>query len=164
MTTKQSYVYIIYCRELGTIKIGYSDNPFARLCQLQMGNSSELSILSIFKGGRDEELTLHKKLATNKVRGEWFVLDDSLMQELLAYQADTIAKSTGVCETDFVHIISDNSIYQHFDALGKLTQKAIKTFEAIALEAIKLAGEYAPAEKLDILACRLKLIYLKPKK
>lgn len=155
---KQSYVYIIYCKDLGTIKIGYSDDPFARLRQLQVGNSSELSILSIFKGGRDEEIILHKKLVVNKVRGEWFVIDDSLMQELLAYQADTIAKSTGVCETSFVHIIGDNSIYQHFDALGRFTQRAIKTFEAVALEAIKLAGEYAPAEKLDILACRLKLI------
>jgi hypothetical protein len=93
--SKQSYVYIIHCKDLGTIKIGYSDNPFARLSQLQMGNSSELSIVSIFKGGREEEYELHQVFASNSVRGEWFKLDDELINELANYQAGVVAKDLG---------------------------------------------------------------------
>lgn len=158
MTTKQSYIYIIHCKDLNTIKIGYSDNPFSRLAQLQVGNSSELSILSIFKGGREEEEILHKKFASNKVRGEWFALDESLVGELLAYQADTIAISTGECKTSFSYMVNDTGIYKRFDALVKFTQRSLTSFTDVALEITKLAEEYAPAEKLDILVCRLKLL------
>ena len=77
--SKQSYVYIIHCKDLATIRIGYSDNPFARLSQLQMGNSSELSIVSVFKGGREEEAELHDRFELNGVRGEWFSVDDNLV-------------------------------------------------------------------------------------
>ena len=157
MTTKQSYIYIVHCKDLNTIKIGYSDNPFARLAQLQIGNSSELSILSIFKGGREEEEILHKKFASNKVRGEWFALDESLVEELLAYQADTIALSTGEWSTSFSYMVNDTGIHKRFDALVKLAQKCIKTFTSVSMEAVKLAEQYAPPEKVDILECRLRL-------
>jgi hypothetical protein len=158
MTTKQSYIYIIHCKDLNTIKIGYSDNPFARLAQLQVGNSSELSILSIFKGGREEEEFLHKKFASNKVRGEWFTLDESLVEDLLAYQADTIAISIGDCKTSFSYMVNETGIHKRFDALAKFTQRSLTSFTDVALEIAKLAEEYAPAEKLDILVCRLKLL------
>jgi hypothetical protein len=93
--SKQSYVYIIHCKDLNTIKIGYSDNPFARLSQLQMGNSSELSIISIFKGGLEEESVLHKILKLNSVRGEWFSVDDELIAELVSYQSEKVSESLG---------------------------------------------------------------------
>jgi len=90
--SKQSYVYIIHCKDLSTIKIGYSDNPFARLSQLQMGNSSELSIVSVFKGGRQEEAELHERFELSSVRGEWFSVDDNLVSDLTNYQAQKVAQ------------------------------------------------------------------------
>jgi hypothetical protein len=93
--SKQSYVYIIHCKDLNTIKIGYSDNPFARLSQLQMGNSSELSIISIFKGGLEEESELHNIFKLNSVRGEWFSVDDDLIAELVSYQSEKVSVSLG---------------------------------------------------------------------
>jgi hypothetical protein len=158
MTTKQSYIYIVHCKDLNTIKIGYSDNPFARLAQLQVGNSSELSILSIFKGGREEEEILHKKFASSKVRGEWFILDKYLIETLLAHQADAISISTGECKTSFSHMVSETGIYKRFDSLVKLSQEYVQNLTAVALETAKLAEEYVPAEKLDILLCRLTLL------
>lgn len=158
MTIKQSYVYIIHCKDLNTIKIGYSDNPFARLAQLQVGNSSELSILSIFKGGREEEEILHKKFASNKVRGEWFALDKHLVEALLAYQADTISINAGECTTSFSHMVNETGIYKRFDSLVKLSQEYVQNLTTVALETAKLAEEYVPADKLDILLCRLNLL------
>ena len=104
---RQSYVYIIHCKQLNTIKIGYSDSPFARLSQLQMGNSSELSLLSLFKGGKKEEASLHDIFQFNKVRGEWFSVDDNLIEKLLAYQADMIAEDLGREELDFFDLIDN---------------------------------------------------------
>ncbi|UQS95064.1 GIY-YIG nuclease family protein [Pseudanabaena phage Pam2] len=127
--SKQSYVYIIHCKDLATIKIGYSDNPFARLSQLQMGNSSELSIVSVFKGGREEEAKLHEMFELNSVRGEWFSVDDSLVSELANYQAQKVAKDLG---SDF-ESLSPNSelVNEAIEAIDRFRKNTTEIFVEI---------------------------------
>ncbi len=127
--SKQSYVYIIHCKDLATIKIGYSDNPFARLSQLQMGNSSELSVVSVFKGGREEESELHERFELNGVRGEWFSVDDSLVSELVNYQAQKVSKDLG----SDVECLSPNSeiLDKAIEAIDRFRKNTTEIFVEI---------------------------------
>ena len=151
--SKQSYVYIIHCKDLATIKIGYSDNPFTRLSQLQMGNSLELSLLSIFKGGQKEEAELHKILYANKVRGEWFSVDDALIEELVTYQADVVAEDLGKNDSDFFSLINDAKINQsNLVELGNMTQKLIKDFGTFGINLLLSLDETLNKEQKEKIA------------
>ena len=58
----------------GNIKLGISKNPEARIKQLQTGNSSTLELLGVMDApnGFMDESKIHKTLAANLIRGEWF--------------------------------------------------------------------------------------------
>jgi hypothetical protein len=145
---RQSYVYIIHCKQLNTIKIGYSDSPFARLSQLQMGNSSELSLLSLFKGGKKEEASLHDIFQFNKVRGEWFSVDDNLIEKLLAYQADMIAEDLGREELDFFDLIDNaRGVEDNLQEVGKMC----RTNTVTLFQALVEMSQYVPKDKLSLL-------------
>lgn len=67
------------------VKIGISFNPTRRLEILQVGCSSELSILATFPGGRSEEKFLHETFQDKKERGEWFNLREEDVIKIFAY-------------------------------------------------------------------------------
>jgi hypothetical protein len=69
---KEKYVYFIQEGDYGPIKIGYSEDPLARLSQCQTGNPRKLILLKTLKGGRVLEKKLHKKYAQYNICGEWF--------------------------------------------------------------------------------------------
>ena len=62
------------------VKIGYGGDPESRLSQLQVGNPDELNIMVCFPGGQAEEDRLHSFFRSFRVRGEWFRLDDVLVE------------------------------------------------------------------------------------
>lgn len=70
--TSKPSVYFIQEKDNGPIKIGYSDNPLARLSDLQVGNPRELTLLGHIYGGPEIELMLQTKFVEHKIRGEWF--------------------------------------------------------------------------------------------
>jgi hypothetical protein len=153
---RQSYVYIIHCKQLNTIKIGYSDSPFARLSQLQMGNSSELSLLSLFKGGKKEEASLHDIFQFNKVRGEWFSVDDNLIEKLLAYQADMIAEDLGREELDFFDLIDNaRGAENNLQEVGEMCRTSIVTL----FQALVEMSQYVPKDKLALLMPKIIELY-----
>ena len=157
--SRQSYVYIIQCKQLNTIKIGYSDNPFARLSQLQMGNSSELSLLSLFKGGKKEEASLHDIFQFNKVRGEWFSVDDNLIEKLLAYQADMIAEDLGREELDFFDLMDNaRGVENNLQEVGKMCRtNLITTFQVV----VELA-QYIPKDKMPLIMPKIIELFTSP--
>ena len=68
------YVYAIRNTETGSVKLGISRNPQARLKQLQTGNDCSLELLACRRAEnrfRDES-ALHGKYKDKLVRGEWF--------------------------------------------------------------------------------------------
>lgn len=147
---RQSYVYIIHCKQLNTIKIGYSDNPFARLSQLQMGNSSELSLLSLFKGGKKEEASLHDIFQFNKVRGEWFSVDDSLIEKILSYQADIIAEDLGREELDFFDLIDNaRGVENKLHELRSFYSKLISDLAVFIIGLISELGQGLSKEQIE---------------
>jgi len=70
--SNRQFVYLMQCKETGSLKIGYSTNPRKRQKQLQTGNNSEIVILALLKGGQGLELKLHKLFSEYRVGGEWF--------------------------------------------------------------------------------------------
>ncbi len=66
-------LYAIQVGEGGPIKIGFSDDPAARLCQIQTGNPQQCILLGTIDGGLEREADIHAELAEFRVRGEWFL-------------------------------------------------------------------------------------------
>lgn len=72
------YVYFIEYIQEKTVKIGYSKNPKKRLSQLQVGASSDLSLLCAIPGDEDTEILLHAIFGRCRVRGEHFKMTDQI--------------------------------------------------------------------------------------
>ncbi|TQV87361.1 GIY-YIG nuclease family protein [Aliikangiella coralliicola] len=66
-------LYLIYCEEPKSIKIGISTNPLSRLSNLNTGSPSQLHLVFYSKLlGKVAEENLHQKLDCHRRSGEWF--------------------------------------------------------------------------------------------
>jgi len=77
------YVYLISAVGTEYVKVGRSQSfPSKRVQDMQTANPHELRLLAWTEGAYEyEELRLHQKYATFRVRGEWFVFSWSLLEE-----------------------------------------------------------------------------------
>lgn len=64
------------------VKIGTSINPQARLRTLQVGYPERLQILALCSGGPGQERKYHHRFASQRLVGEWFVLDGAMVREI----------------------------------------------------------------------------------
>jgi len=71
-------IYFIQSGENGPVKIGQSEDPIARLEQLQTGNPEELKLLWVYEGDEYTEHEIHEMFKKDRVRGEWFKFTDEL--------------------------------------------------------------------------------------
>lgn len=74
--TKQNYVYLIHAEATRFVKIGVSNNPKARLKEVQTGCPFRCYVhteLPVVKG-RAEEIALHALFKSARRNGEWFDL------------------------------------------------------------------------------------------
>ena len=69
---KKGWVYFIQDSHTGYIKIGWADDPYRRLKNLQTGCAGKLILLGAFEGTVQDEHQHHKLMNNNHVRGEWF--------------------------------------------------------------------------------------------
>lgn len=76
-------IYFIQSPSDKNIKIGFSNNPYVRLRQLQTGSSSinQHNLLLVLPGGRKRESDLHRVFRNYHSHREWFYPD----QEILNY-------------------------------------------------------------------------------
>lgn len=72
-------VYFIQIGDGGSIKIGHSASPPARLSQLQSSHSEPLKLLAVIDGDSEEEHSIHEMFAEFWQRGEWFAPAPSLV-------------------------------------------------------------------------------------
>lgn len=63
-------VYFIACGDF--VKVGRAFDVATRLGELQVGNPVELTLLATLPGERVAEARLHRMLAPERARGEWF--------------------------------------------------------------------------------------------
>jgi hypothetical protein len=69
-------VYVIRDVLQGCCKIGWSNDPVARLATLLTGSPNELELLCQIPGGRALEARLHLQFRDKHRRREWFDLDE----------------------------------------------------------------------------------------
>ncbi|MFE1767208.1 GIY-YIG nuclease family protein [Streptomyces angustmyceticus] len=90
----QEWVYLVGIvpgPQLPYVKIGYAQDVWERLSELQCGNPFELRVLSFLPGGVEVENAIHGVLSTHRVRGEWFDLGgDPLRMFMDAYRGRPI--------------------------------------------------------------------------
>jgi hypothetical protein len=75
-------IYAVQCGASGPIKIGKAKDPQGRLGELQVGNWEKLNLLAYQTCSEDNwlERQLHSKYAQYKVRGEWFMPSEQILQ------------------------------------------------------------------------------------
>ena len=81
---KQSYVYAVASE--WAVKIGVSHNLSTRLSAIQVGNPERLVLVGAVKGSCGLESRVHEYLgrAGHHLRGEWFLSNSRVVQELLS--------------------------------------------------------------------------------
>lgn len=83
----KGYIYIIQYGADDIYKIGISKNdPYNRLSCMQTGTPTELILIGTYfvKHYRKEEYILHEYLKPKAVRGEWFKLSKSELNDLIS--------------------------------------------------------------------------------
>lgn len=73
-------VYLIQAGVNGPVKIGQSDDPMARLAQLQTSHYEKLRLVGLILDGSESEL--HAKYADQRLNGEWFTASAELLAEV----------------------------------------------------------------------------------
>jgi hypothetical protein len=85
--SKSTYIYVMLNARNGLYKIGRSNNPVVRENTLQ-SQEPEVSLLFQFIGTSETERNLHQKFYDKRVRGEWFRLEQSDIENIKAVYDD----------------------------------------------------------------------------
>jgi hypothetical protein len=72
-------VYMIRSGALGDVKIGFANDPLARLRQIQTGHPAKLRIIRVLEGDRGVERSLHERFQPQRLNGEWFSFSDDML-------------------------------------------------------------------------------------
>jgi hypothetical protein len=67
---ERGFIYFLWAGD--AIKVGYSTNPFGRVSTLMTGVSAPMRMLFTVPGTVGDEKRLHRRLRSQRVRGEWF--------------------------------------------------------------------------------------------
>lgn len=80
------FTYIVKNPSSGLLKIGRSSSPYQRIKSLETGSGRELTICALIKG--DIEQCLHRRFASLRVFGEWF-MDDGSIANFISQEAQS---------------------------------------------------------------------------
>lgn len=73
-------IYLISNAQQNICKIGHSQNPKARLANLQTATPCPLRLIGTLPGAKVEEKELHVRFAAHHVAGEWFNLVPEIIE------------------------------------------------------------------------------------
>lgn len=85
----RGYVYYIGVPIGGLVKIGFSQNPWARIGALRTTNPN-LQILAVERGTMEQERNRHEEFKAERTEGEWFTRSDSLQSLIRELSNGTI--------------------------------------------------------------------------
>lgn len=78
------HIYAIQAEHVHLIKLGYSENPGARLADLKTGSAVKLTLLAVWRGTVADEQALHVEFGAYRSHGEWFQPAPSVIARVLA--------------------------------------------------------------------------------
>lgn len=78
------FIYLMRNKRNGLTKIGYSKTPKHRESTLQ-SQEPEIEMIHSVKGTFSEEKAIHKNYAAARVRGEWFKLSETEIDEIKGF-------------------------------------------------------------------------------
>lgn len=102
------------------IKIGVASDPRARLRAIQCGCPETLELLLCIEGAFDTEREIHRRLADDHIRGEWFK-DGPQIRALMADLSENSSATLGIVEGD-----ERPRAEPHFDAVDFRTYRLIE--------------------------------------
>lgn len=83
---KKGFVYLALCEEAMAFKIGFAEyNPEQRIKDLNNGNPNEIRLVEVIETVKGTETHIHQGLASHKVRGEWFGINEESCEILHAW-------------------------------------------------------------------------------
>jgi hypothetical protein len=89
---RQQCVYII--GDDCFVKIGTTDNPFARITSLQVASPQQLEFHLTFIGGKKEERELHRRFRPHHVHGEWFHFSPEIKEFISSHTSKFVGVSS----------------------------------------------------------------------
>ncbi len=118
----KKYVYIMKSNEY--YKIGVSSNPQKRLKELQTGNPVEIEIVNSWKVrfAMELEKKLHDLFDRERVRLEWFKLDNEDLENIKKYIEANIVQE----EINYRYSLDGRLLYGFNKSLDERFQKLIE--------------------------------------
>mgnify|MGYP000871082522 CR=1 FL=1 len=83
---------IYFIQHTNFIKIGYTDNIEQRLSALQTSCPIKLKVLAIIEGSLNEEKEYHIRFSKFSSSGEWFKINDELLEHIYHLPQDLMWK------------------------------------------------------------------------
>lgn len=75
-------IYFVTAREVGRVKIGFSDEPRSRFVKMRTDSPIALALERICEGSLDDERELHARFQLDRVSGEWFMLSPDIEEHM----------------------------------------------------------------------------------
>ena len=82
-TRKRPLGYVYFAQSGGRIKIGFSNNPWARISEFKISNP-DITLLGAFPGTIEDERKLQEKFRDLLFLGEWYKADPRIFDEIKA--------------------------------------------------------------------------------
>ena len=125
LVSEEDMIYFIKEKRIAgvsNVKIGFSNEPYVRLSQLQTSHPCELLLIAIMKGNKRKERELHKLFKEFHIRGEWFKLTKSIRDFIKENCDETALKNKGTNKYSMVmkfeKLSKDQSILRNLYRTG----------------------------------------------
>lgn len=96
-------IYFITARDVGRVKIGFSEEPRSRFMKMRTDSPMPLHLERICEGSKADERALHLRFSDHRLNGEWF----AIAPEIEAHMATLPVANTTKREKSLLQIIID---------------------------------------------------------
>lgn len=81
-TPTTGFVYFIASDSAGLVKIGFSQSPERRVAAIQGMSPVPVRLVGKTPGTAEDEAALHRRFAGLRAHGEWFRMEENLLQHI----------------------------------------------------------------------------------